>query len=194
MWISRKHYDHLFGEMLRAKVEACNDAVARGRAEVALDRSDHRVGALIHEQECARAHHEDLAELVERWKVQNELKTERIASLEKHLQWLSEHVSRVESERAMLLQKIGIGAVPMSVSYRAAPDAGSEILDAFERAARNIVGTPHEESPAAMEHDLPEDSMPSSLHQALSFEDMGDDAAGRAGIKTEPDGTVTYTR
>lgn len=109
---------------------------------------------------------------------------ERLAALtgtvkqhEATIEWLRVHINRLEEERTLLLRNV----------YHA-PVGTFEIAREPVNSQKppNVVGTP------AMDDDEGRLGILTE-HQSL-LEDMGDEEAGRQGIKLEADGVAVYTK
>ena len=94
------------------------------------------------------------------------------------IEWMRVHINRLEEERAALMQTV----------YHA-PLGSFEIAHVPVNATKpaNVVGTPASDTEDEGRLGILRD------HQAI-LEDMGDEEAGRQGIKLEDDGTAVYTR
>ena len=93
------------------------------------------------------------------------------AKLEATVEWMRTHINRLEEERALLLQTV----------YHA-PVGRIEIDRQVRTETPTVTGAPMtEEDPVQM----------LATSQAL-LEDLGDEVAGRMGIKHNADGTLKY--
>jgi hypothetical protein len=103
---------------------------------------------------------------------------QRAAVQQQNFDWLANHVNRLEIERATLMQRfMDVGVVAPQI----------------QRDPTAYVGMGR---PVAAEDRTNEDTgMALAAMMAGSFEDMGDEAAERLGVKHDPiTGTVRYTQ
>jgi hypothetical protein len=101
---------------------------------------------------------------------------------QQNVDWLANHVNRMEIERSTLLQQVlHLSVVAPQIAREDGPPTASLGLGAPLRADDR----PIDEEPG----------MALAALQAGAFEDMGDDAAARFGVHHEPStGAVQYTR
>lgn len=92
------------------------------------------------------------------------------------IEWLRTHVNRLETERALLMQTVY--HVPLG-SFEIAKNPVND--------TKPGIGVPANDEENEGRLGILTD------HQAL-LEDMGDDEAGRQGIRLEPDGVAVYTK
>lgn len=104
--------------------------------------------------------------------------TEQLAALRSTFAWLTEHVNRLERERAILFQRVlllNVPAMELSRAQSEPPTPGEN----------RIVGKPIEDQ---YDHTVPG-------AQALSiFEDVGDQTAALMGIQHDDMGNVRWTK
>lgn len=117
-----------------------------------------------------------------------------------HFDWLSSHVNELKIERAALLERcigIQLGAVPVIQRESTAPLPGEDVnyvppagklpnIGDILAKARDLVED--EKRPGSEQRN----SLAAADMGAISFEDMGDDAAARAGITHGPGGSVVH--
>lgn len=123
------------------------------------------------------------------------------ARLQAHFDWLASHVNELKIERAALLERcigIQLGAVPIitreptgalpGADPAYVPIAGKlpNIGDILNK-ARELVDEGHK-TPAEQE------SLVAAELGGINFEDMGDEAAARAGVTHDETGRVIYAR
>jgi len=183
MFIRLKTFEQMIADLHEARAGTLRHITAAAAAQGHVAVLEQRVRSLDAERQREQGHHEDVCETFEQIRGELTEKTARIASLEAHLDWLSQHVNRLEAERTQLLARIGVGVATPVIEYN--PEQ---------------FGTPASQAPSNLARDedveqgTPEDSIHAAVHQAVSFEDMGDDAAAVSGVKHAADGTVLYTR
>ncbi len=114
-------------------------------------------------------------------KTQQELLDARaqIAALRSSFEWLTEHVNRMEQERAALLSRVLGLTVP-------AMNIGREATDAPTPTQSRIVGRPAEDEYAG--------TIPALQAVGALFEDAGDEGAAALGAKHDAMGNVTWTK
>lgn len=117
------------------------------------------------------------------------------ARLQAHFDWLAAHVNNLTMERGTLFDKVlnvTFPAVPIIAqqlpgadpNYQAAPPA-PEVMGHPHPQLGDILAKAREIEAAARRGAIDQDGP-----LGLSFDDMGDDAAARAGLMHAPDGTV----
>lgn len=106
---------------------------------------------------------------------------QQAAVQQQNFDWLANHVNRLEGERAALLERVlHLGVV--------VPQIGRTRADVAPLKTYGM-GIPAEDRPVDEEP-----GMALAAMQSGSFEDMGDEAAGRFGVTHDPrTGTVMYT-
>ena len=92
------------------------------------------------------------------------------AGLQTHVDWLTQHVNRLETERGILTSERLRVLYPVPTITRA--DA--------------------EPAPAPVTHGLPADSIPLEQILGTSMEDVGDDVAGRLGVGHDALGNLVF--
>lgn len=124
----------------------------------------------------------------------------RIAQLTAHFDWLSSHVNELKMERAALLERcIGVQLAGVPIIQREAT-AALPGADPNYQPPVNVL--PNVGDVLAKARDIVEDarrprseqrdSLAASDIGAISFEDMGDDAARSQGITHDDRGEVVY--
>jgi len=118
------------------------------------------------------------------------------ARLQAHFDWLASHVNNITIERGVLFDKVlnvTFPAVPIIArelpgadpAYTPSPIQGDVVKTHPDPALGDILAKAREIQDSARRGPIDQDG---PLH--LSFDDMGDEAASRAGIFHAPDGTV----
>lgn len=124
----------------------------------------------------------------------------RVASLEAHFDWLSQHVNELKVERAALLERcigVQLGAIP-TIERSPANLPGADV--AYTPSAPMLSGISNIGDVLAKAREITEQSRrptPSVADQqvgGIEFEDMGDELAAAQGIRHGVDGTVVHTR
>jgi len=183
MWIPWKLYERMVIDLHDARAANLRYVARVASHERAYAMLNARVAALDVERRQDRGHHEDVCETFENLRGELTEKTARVASLTAHVEWLSQHVNRLEAERTALLAKLGVGVATPQIEFdpRAFGTPASQ-------------GAPILARDESVERGTPEDSIPAAVHQGVSFEDMGDEVAAHEGVRHLDDGTVEYTR
>lgn len=154
MWITRDEY--------RVLLTSAGDAKLLSLAQTEL------TGAKISLQETREELHESHANVLRL--------TEQLAQLRSSFEWLTNHVNRLERERAELFARVLNLQLPAMSLERQKEESVSP---------SQIAGTPG---------DSYEDSIPALQAVGGLFEDVGDDAAAKMGIKHDDMGNVKWTR
>jgi len=148
----------------------------------------------------SRKHHEHLFATLAAERERVVVLTERVVQLERQygghvstIEWLRQHVNRLEVERGILTQRILQTPLPIPELAREpvpTPEGQPLVRDEDAPPGERLAGMPV----APVIHGVPEDSIAASQLAGLSFEDMGDDAAGRLGVQHDAAGQVVYTK
>lgn len=118
------------------------------------------------------------------------------ARLQANFDWLASHVNAITMERGVLFDKVlnvTFPAVPIIArelpgadpAYTPTPVAGDVVKTHPDPALGDILAKAREIQDAVRRGPIDQDGP-----LGLSFEDMGDEAAARAGITHAPDGTI----
>ena len=126
----------------------------------------------------------------------------QVARLESHCDWLMAHVNELKRERADLFaQMLGfqLAGVPVIARQAAALEGADPAYvptaaDAKPGNIGDILAKAREIREAARAQGGAPESPLAAPGAELSFDDMGDDAAAKAGIRHASDGTLVYTR
>jgi hypothetical protein len=128
-----------------------------------------------------------------------ELRT-ALARAEAHFDWLASHVNELKAERAALLERtLGLQlAVPTIQRVAVTPSDPLPGADPLYTPGKvlnigDVLARAREIADVA-KHGGPEPSIASPGPAGIDFEDMGDDAAARAGLRHAADGTVVSAR
>lgn len=122
------------------------------------------------------------------------------ARLQANFDWLASHVNAITMERGVLFDKVlnvTFPAVPIIArelpgadpAYTPTPVAGDPVKTHPDPALGDILAKAREIQDAARRGPVAQDEP-----LGISFEDMGDEAAARAGIQHAPDGTLAFER
>lgn len=158
MWITKAEFRELVASAGSARVEkALEDALAAQR-----DRADH--------------------EAYEREKAAREVValSEQLGQLQSSFTWLTEHVNRLERERAELMARV------LAVNFPAMRLDRLEAPDAPTPTQTRIVGRPAEDDYAG--------TIPALQAVGALFEDVGDEHAAALGARHDAMGNVTWTK
>lgn len=132
----------------------------------------------------AREHYYTLLGNVEKEREKVAQLQARLASMLATQDWLTMHVNRLEHERTILMrERLHVVFPAPEIAHEQAPAALPGVA-----AGRPLPPDPD------VERGVPEDSMGVAQLLSASLEDVGDEMAGRLGIKHNEAGEAVYTR